>query len=222
MDDAVRPNAAKPQPKEAMQKRRSATRSAVTNHTVLEQNLLKTLIPFVPKFLTLMVSTLSCFDRVLCKGSLPFRDARSLERFVDYVLKIKRKDFLKFAEQQSEHVVAHAKKLAVAADAPYRFLKGKQRKDDLANQIARTRGLTQGLVCVLCCMETCPSFKLLYGDKRPHFVADHRPQRVLYFYYLDPDFGLIHLRLPTWFSFKAHRRRVLFASLNPPRTDVFD
>src|SRR5262249_5903838 len=131
-------------------------------------------------FLTLIVSTLSCFDRVLFKGYLPFRDARSLERFVDYVLKIKRKDFLKFAERQSERIVAHAKKLAVAADAPYRFLKGKQRKDDLANQIARERGLTEGLVCVLCCMESCPSFKLLYGDKRPRFVADHRPQRVLY------------------------------------------
>jgi hypothetical protein len=184
-----------------MQKRRSPARIAVTKHTVLEENVMKTLVTFVTKFLALIVSPLSCFDRVLFKGYLPFRDARSLERFVDYVLKIKRKDFLKFAEQQSERVVAHAKNLAQADAAPYRFLKGKQRKDDLAHQIARERGLTEGLVCVLCCMECCPSFKLLYGDKRPRFVGDQRPQRVLYFYYLDADFGLIHLRLPTWFPF---------------------
>src|SRR5262249_61954897 len=124
---------------------------------------MKTLITFVTKFLTLIVSTLSCFDRVLFKGYLPFRDARSLERFVDYVLKIKRKDFLKFAEKQSERVVEHAKQLARSQGAPYRFLKGKHRKDDLAHKIALERGLLEGLVCVLCCMETCPSFKLAHG-----------------------------------------------------------
>jgi hypothetical protein len=184
-----------------MQKRRSPARIAVTKHTVLEENVMKTLVTFVTKFLALIVSTLSCFDRVLFKGYLPFRDAVSLERFVDYVLRIKRKDFLKFAQKQSERVIAHAKQLAHAAGAPYRFVKGKQRKGDLAQQLARERGLGEGLVCVLCCLETGPSFKLLYGDKRPRFVADHRPQRVLYFYYLDADFGLMHLRLPTWFPF---------------------
>src|SRR5439155_9974415 len=28
-----------------------------------------------------------------------------------------------------------------------------------------------------------------------------RPQRVLYYYFLDPDFGLMHLRLQTWFPY---------------------
>ena len=162
---------------------------------------MKTLLRFVVKFASLIVSVLSCFDRVLFKGYLPFRDGPGLERFVDHVLKIKRKDFLKFAERQSERLVAHATQLAGAEGAPYRFLKGRQRKDDLAHQIARERGLLEGLVCVLCCMETCPSFKLVHGAKRPRFVSEPRPQRVLYFYYLDPEFGLIHLRLPTWFPF---------------------
>ena len=162
---------------------------------------MKTLITFVTKFFSLIVSTLSCFDRVLFKGYLPFRSAPQLEAFIDHVLKIKRTDFLKFAQKQSERLVTHAKRLASAEAAPYRFLKGKQRKDDLAHRIALDRGLLEGLVCVFCCIETCPSFKLVYGDKRPRFVSEPRPQRVLYFYYLDPDFGLIHLRLPTWFPF---------------------
>lgn len=162
---------------------------------------MKTLLRFVVKFASLIVSVLSCFARVLFKGYLPFRDGPALERFVDYVLKIKRKDFLQFAQKQSERVVEHAKQLARSAGAPYRFLKGKHRKDDLAHKIALERSLTEGLVCVLCCMETCPSFKLGHADKRPRFVAEPRPQRVLYFYYLDPDCGLIHLRLPTWFPF---------------------
>lgn len=162
---------------------------------------MKTLMTFVTKFLSLIVSSLSCFDRVIFKGYLPFRSPTQLEAFIDHVLCIKRKDFLKFAQQQAERLVAHAKLLAHADDAPYRFLKGKQRKDDLAQRIAHQRGLLEGLVCVFCCIETCPGFKLVHGHKRPRFVSELRPQRVLYFYYLDADFGLMHLRLPTWFPF---------------------
>jgi hypothetical protein len=168
----------------------------------LEQNSMKTLIHFVVKFAALILSTLSCFDRVIFKGYLPFSHGPGLERFVDYVLKIKRKDFMAFAETQSQRLVEHAKDLAHAEGAPYRFLKGKHhRKEAIAHTIALERGLLEGLVCILCCMETCPSFKLAHAHKRPRLVADFRPQRVLYFYFLDPDFGLSHLRLPTWFPF---------------------
>jgi hypothetical protein len=50
-------------------------------------------------------------------------------------------------------------------------------------------------------METCPSFKLVSGKDRPRLVNARRPQRVLYFYYLHPDLGLIYIRLTTWFPF---------------------
>ena len=61
--------------------------------------------------------------------------------------------------------------------------------------------ITEGLICVLCCMETCPSFKLLYGKEHPRLINARRPQRVLYFYLLDPNLGLIYIRLATWFPF---------------------
>ena len=40
---------------------------------------MKTLLRFVVKFASLIVSVLSCFDRVLFKGYLPFRDGPGLE-----------------------------------------------------------------------------------------------------------------------------------------------
>jgi hypothetical protein len=49
-------------------------------------------------------------------------------------------------------------------------------------------------------METCPSFRL-YGKGRPRLVNARRPQRVLYFYFLDPALSLIYIRLTTWFPF---------------------
>src|SRR5262249_24915013 len=47
----------------------------------------------------------------------------------------------------------------------------------------------------------CRTVKLRYGQGRPRLVFTSRPQRVLYFYFLDADFGLMYLRLQTWFPF---------------------
>src|SRR4051794_28797605 len=162
---------------------------------------MKTLSRFVAKFTKLIVAVLSCFDRVIFKGYLPITNAPALEGFVDHVLRIRRCDFMAFAERQSETLVDHAKRLAREAGAEYRFLQGAHRKDKLVDEILRQRTITEGLVCVLCCMETCPSFKLIRGKDPPRLVNARRPQRVLYFYFLDPQLGLSYIRLTTWFPF---------------------
>jgi hypothetical protein len=53
-------------------------------------------------------------------------------------------------------------------------------------------------VGILCTPETGPSFALVPGPQRPQFVSRNRQQRVLYSSFLDPQFGLIHVRLQTW------------------------
>ena len=61
--------------------------------------------PFLVKFASSIIAVLGCQDRVLFKGYLPFADEAHLNRFVDHTLRIRRKDFLAFAEQQSELLV---------------------------------------------------------------------------------------------------------------------
>ena len=124
---------------------------------------MKTLSRFVIKFTSLIVAVLSCFDRVIFKGYLPLTNGRALEGFVDCVLKIRRCDFMAFAEEQSKILVDFAKRLAQEAGAEYRFLQGHHRKDKLVEEMLRQRPVFAGLIGVLCCMETCPSFKLVYG-----------------------------------------------------------
>jgi hypothetical protein len=114
---------------------------------------------------------------------------------------MRRKDFLPFLEEQSEVLVGHAKQLAQAAGAPYLFLQGPHRKEALVQEEIRERRLSEGLVAVLCCMETCRSVKLVQGKDRPRLVFSRRQQRVLYYYFLDPAFGLVYVRLQTWFPF---------------------
>jgi len=156
---------------------------------------------FVVKFAPDIIAVLSCHDRVIFKGYLPFGDEARLNRFVDHVLRIPRKDFLAFAEQKSALLVQSAKDFAAQHDAPYVYLQGRHRKEDLVQQQLRQRRLREGLVCVLCCQETCRTVKLRYGQGRPRLVFTRRPQRVLYFYFLDPQFGLRHVRVQTWFPF---------------------
>ena len=163
---------------------------------------MKTLSRFAAKFTSLIVAVLSCFDRVIFKGHLPISNGPALEGFVDHVLKIRRCDFMAFAEQQSEALVESARRAAEDAGVEYRFLKGSHRKDKLVDEILRQRSdLVEGLIAVFCCMECCPSFKLVYGQGRPRLVDARRQQRVLYFYSLDPQLGLIYIRLTTWFPF---------------------
>jgi hypothetical protein len=161
----------------------------------------KTASSFVTKFTKNIIAVLSCHDRVIFKGYLPFGGDEHLNAFVDGRLRIPRKDFLPEVQRMSQELVEHAKQMATDADAPYHYLQGKHTKQKLVDRIARDRGHPEGLLAVLCCQETCRTVKLRWGRKRPRLEFAYRPQRVLYYYFLDPEFGRMHVRIQTWFPF---------------------
>jgi hypothetical protein len=165
--------------------------NGVGNGPIPKENALKTLSRLVTKFASSIVAVLSCFDRVIFNGYPPLINGPALEGFVDHVLKIKRCDFMAFAEKQSETLVDFAKRMAQEAGAEYRFLQGFHRKDKSVDEILRQRPILEGLVCVFWCMECCPSLRLVRGKDRPRLVNARRQQRVLYLYFLDPNLGLI-------------------------------
>ena len=163
---------------------------------------MKTLSRFITKFTSLIVAVLSCFDRVIFKGHLALAAPCELERFVDCALKMRRTDFMKtVAPQYSNRLVEHAQNQAQKAGRTYEYRTGDFRKDQWAQKLIRDQGIVEGLVGILCTLETCPSFALIPGPERPRFVSRPRQQRVLYYYFLDPQFGLIHIRLQTWLPF---------------------
>jgi hypothetical protein len=83
---------------------------------------MKTLSRFVSEFTSLIVAVLSCFDRVILKGYLHLTNGEALEGFVDHVLKVRRCDFMAFAQNQSQTLVDHAQRLAAGAGAEYQRL----------------------------------------------------------------------------------------------------
>ena len=156
---------------------------------------------FCQKFAVSIVSLLSCFDRVIFKGYLPFGDDTHLNGFVDGVLRMPRKDFLPWLHRHSQTLVEHAQQMARRYRRPYEYRQGKFNKEKFIRDLIARERLDAGLVAVLCVQETCRTVKLRYAAAKPRLVFARRPQRVLYYYWLDAQFGLIHLRLQTWFPY---------------------
>ena len=109
------------------------------------------------------------------------------------------KDFKAFAIACSETLKEHAVQTARNAKRPFVYLNSPIRKEEQAREIAARDGVTHGLVCVFSIVEACQSFKLRYGDGKPRLTSSTPRCLCLYFYYLDREFGLMHVRIQTWF-----------------------
>jgi hypothetical protein len=156
---------------------------------------------FVQKFAGEVTGYLECFDRVIFKGHLrAISYAEGMEKLMARNgLLIK--DFKRFVQSHSDRLVQHAKDTAASAGRPYQYLSRHVRKDDEARRIADRDGIGKGLVCVFSALEMCPTFKIAYGKDRPRIQFTRRKCLCLYYYFLHPDLGLIHVRLQSWFPF---------------------
>lgn len=154
--------------------------------------------PFVVKHQEHLQGVLSCFDRVIFRGYLPFCHPRALEGFLakeNFLLK----DFKTFAPQVAERLKQHVKTQVEQAGAPFQHLPSKTRMEEAARRLIAERGQHAGIVCGFSCLETCRTFRLQYAQGRPCLKKDLRRCLVLYVYLLHATLGLIHVKLETWF-----------------------
>jgi hypothetical protein len=147
-----------------------------------------------------IMGTISCFDRILFKGYLPIGYPQSMEGFLNRH-GVLFKDFKRFASLCSDGIKDHAMDLARKTNRPFIYLNSPIRKEQEAREIAQRDGIMQGLVCVFSIVEACQSFRLKYGDGKPRLAASTPRCLCLYFYYVDREFGLMHVRIQTWFPF---------------------
>src|ERR1700722_8355892 len=116
---------------------------------------MKSVCSFVGKFASLISWSLSCFDRVIFRGHLPINRAEELHKFVDYVLKQRRCDFMKnTAEAWSERLLQHAKDYAAKFGPIYQYAQGDVDKDVWAKQQREQHNIKEGLIGILCVHET--------------------------------------------------------------------
>lgn len=153
-----------------------------------------------------VLGTLSGFDRVLFRGTLrTISYVQGAEGFLS-AKSILHKDFIPFARACTTELVAHAEHVAEAAGRPYVYLKSSSvSKEDRAREIAQRDGIHKGLICVLYAVEPCMGFDIYRNRDTKHLdlVSRQRKCRFFYFYYMDREFGLMHVRLQSWFPFEV-------------------
>lgn len=156
---------------------------------------------FVKRYGDRIVGSIAGFDRILFRGNLSsICHPEGMDRFLSSQ-RVLYKDFSTFVQRFSKRVKERAEQIAKESERPVIHLSSpKESKEEFVREIIERDQLTAGLICVLTCVEPCRSFSIR-GDrasKQLRLVAETRQCQHLYFYFLDQEFGLLHVRLQTW------------------------
>ena len=152
-----------------------------------------------------IVGTLSMFDRMIFKGYLTGFFPKGA--FGAYLWRkgVLLKDFGHYVQESTQKLKAHIEGLAQVAGRPMEYLtSSKESKEERARAIAEREGITEGLVCIFSVLEPCMSFDVR-GNRQSHKLeVVRRPRKCLHYYayYLDCEFGLMPIRLQSWFPFE--------------------
>jgi hypothetical protein len=150
-----------------------------------------------------VIGVLEGFDRVLFRGTFPsLAYGDGMGRFLS-AKGIRLTQFKEFALRCSRSLAEHARQMAADQGRPYLHLSSpKISKEEQARQIAERDAVNKGLICVFSCVEPCRSFSLRRDEKGlPHLVSETRKCNFFYFYVMDREFGLMHVRLQSWLPF---------------------
>ena len=165
---------------------------------------------FIAKFGDHIEGIVSGFDRLVFRGTLrslsprrpqPGRPpiAMGMEQYLwrNHILF---KDYGQHVKRVSERVREASLEAFRQQGLPVQYLQSsKDKKEEIARNLAQKHGIEQGLVCALGILEPSPSF----DHRGMNMVARVRPCQVLYHYQIHPEVGWMYARIQTWFPFNV-------------------
>jgi hypothetical protein len=149
---------------------------------------------------------LCCWDRIIVKGTMPgICYAEGMARHLS-AQGLLYKQYADYCKPMCGEVRATAQAIAAENGLEIEYIRSARsfRKEDRIREILKRRGGHPGIVHIFSVMETCPSF-IPWHDKRTgkNTLRSKEAKCVhYYFYFIDPTFGLCHLRVPTWAPFQ--------------------
>lgn len=151
-----------------------------------------------------LTGTLSGFDRLVFRGTL--RKIAHVGGFKGYLWgnDLLLKDFGAHALAVSQQLKAASLADAHRVGRPVQYVASSgTSKEDLARAIAVRDGITEGLVCVLTCVEPCRTFDVYRNrvTRQLDLVMRWRQCLFLYHYWIDRELGFLNARIQTWLPF---------------------
>ena len=152
-----------------------------------------------------IAGVLSCYDRVVVTGTLPgVCYAEGMTRYL-YANNIRIFDYPQFAATLRDAVRSRAAAVAAQAGIAIEHIaKSHIRKEDVVAKVIERRGKHPGLVHVISAMEACDAYQPWHNKTthRTYVRPDSGKCLHYYFYFMDAEWGLIYLRVPTWAPFR--------------------
>jgi hypothetical protein len=149
---------------------------------------------FICKYEDRIHGVLSCFDRMLFRGYLPIMSGWQMAQFF-YSSNIRYRELKPFLLEHAARVKQHGVDVAEKEGRPFQYLQEKVNKETMARKIAERDHIENGRICVLSVLEPCRTFSFRSEKGRPFVASARRKCLFLYDYFMDRDFGLIHVKL---------------------------
>ncbi len=123
---------------------------------------------FIAKHADQIEGILSCFDRMIFRGYLPFFSGYAMASFLES-RGIRRWEVKSFVLAQAARVKAHAHQMAAREGRPYQYFGERTHKETLARELAQRDHIEHGLVAVFATLEPCRTFPSAGRRARPSF-----------------------------------------------------
>ena len=154
------------------------------------------------KFSAVVKSVITGFDRIVFKGMVrPIMHAAGMESFL-VARNIRNKDFKNYAMTQSQSIVESAEQLSFEqCGCGVEYIRSNnERKEKLAHDRQKECGIDKGLIGVWSCVESCNTFRSAFDPIRKYPTLRREGSRCkhLYYYFDDPTYGFMSVRLQTW------------------------
>lgn len=155
-----------------------------------------------------IAGSLTMFDRLIFKGHLSSLYKNGGTRAFLWNQGVPLTQFARYASQATKAMIDHAERLAADAGRPSLYLAGTvtrrngQTKEDLARSIAQRDAVTDGLVCVLRAVEPCHTFSVRRREGRLEVFTKFGKCLQFYFYFIDSEFGFMHVRVQSWLPYE--------------------
>lgn len=151
-------------------------------------------------------AVLTCYDRIIIQGMIPnWSYAQGITAFFK-ANGIRIFDFADFAQPLTAKVRENAERVAKDNGIEIEFIRKLHafRKDDRIQEIISDTGKTEGLIHIFSAMECCNTYKPWHDmtSGETYLKFDQSKCLHYYFYFIDKDYGLCYLRVPTWCPFR--------------------
>ena len=154
------------------------------------------------KFNTVVKNVITGFDRIVFKGMIrPIMHAAGMESFL-ISRRVLNKDFKEYAMKQSQAIIESADELGKTHNVggTTYIPSHNVRKEALAHKQQEDSGIKEGLIGIWSCVESCNTFRSTFdpGKTYPSLRNERSRCKHLYFYFDDPVYGFMNIRLQTW------------------------